>query len=272
MYVNPSIVYKGKGAAESKSFEIILTDINDILTTPNRNDGKVLMVGNYQWKPGKYATIIQVTNSKTTLPLASEGEEDNASINSLPEFTMAGSPLEGEELMANWLNRGIIAFVKVGACGDPNPFWRVYGSKCAPLTLMPEGQNDNDGTNLMFKFIQHTKTDMMPGRYTGTITLATATVIAADAETVNVVNGDGEYQLTNNTDATIITDLINAVTGGTYTLLGSGGTNPATIEASNANFLLAGAVDWQGLAGAKLTVKAYDAGGGDHIFVEHSRS
>ena len=271
MYVKPSIVKKGKGSAESKSFEIVLIDIDDILTSPLRDDGGVTMIGNYTMKPGTYVTKVQVTSSKTTLPLTSEGEEDNISISALPEFTVAGSPLEGEELIANWLNRGIIAAVYVGACGDANPFWRVYGSKCAPLTLMPEGQNDNDGTNLMFKFTQFAKSDVMPGRYTGTFTYATANAVAADSTTIDVENGTGEYQLEDNTGATVITDIINAVTGGIYTIIGSGGSNPATIEASNTNFLLAGAADWQGLSGATLTVKAYDVGGGDHMFVETDR-
>lgn len=272
MYTNPSLVKKGNGAAESKSFEIVLIDAADILFTPPRDANGIKMVGNFLLKDGAYVTKVQVTASKTTLPLSSEGEEDNISINALPEFTVAGSPLEAEELMQNWLNRSVIALVHIGACNDPNPFYRVYGSKCAPLSLLPEGQNDNDGTNLMFKFQQFTKSGIMPGRYYGTLTEATANNVAADATTVDVANGSGEYQLTDNTGATVLTDLVNAVTGQVYTLIGSGGSNPATIDAANANFVLAGGVDWQGLSGATLTLEAYDAGGGDHVFIEKSRS
>ena len=69
MYTNPSLVKKGKGSAESKSFEIVLIDIDDILTSPLRDDGGVTMLGNYVMKAGKYVTKVQVTSSKTTLPL-----------------------------------------------------------------------------------------------------------------------------------------------------------------------------------------------------------
>lgn len=271
-YVNPSLVKKGRGSAEGKSLLITLIDLSDVSIWPGRDDNKVKMLGNIVMKAGKYMTQIEVTPSKTNLPLGSEGEEDNASLNSLPEFVYPGSTLDIEELFANWLGRSVAVLVRVGACDGNDAFYRTYGTPCAPLSLFPEGQNDNDATNSMLKFQQFAKTDIMPGRYYGTLTLDTVNNVAADTVNVDVAAGDGQYQLVDNTGATVITDLINAVTGGSYTLLGSGGGNPATIEASNVNFLLAGAVDWQGLAGASITFKAYDAGGGDHVLIEQSRS
>lgn len=272
MYTNPSLIVKTSGAAESKSFEIILIDASDIQFTPPRDANGIMMVGNFVMKPGKYVTKLQVTSSKTSLPLASEGEEDNVSVNSLPEFSVPGSSLEVEEFMQNWLNRSVIAAVQVGACNDPNPFYRVFGSKCAPLTLLPEGQKDNDATISMFKFQQFAKTQLLPARYTGTFTEATANSVAVDATAIDITAGNGEYQLQDNTVATIITDMTNAVVGQVVTILGSGGANPATIESSNANFFLAGAVDFVGLAGAAITFKALDAGGGNFLFMEQSRS
>lgn len=271
-YVKPNIINKGQGSAESKSQEIILIDLADVLTWPSRNENGVVLVGNIAMKAGKYVTKMEVTASKTSLPLASEGEEDNVSVNSLPEFQFPGSTLDVEEFISNWLNKSMAVGVKVGACDGGTPFYRMYGSPCAPLSLLPEGLNNNDATAFMIKFQQFAKTRSLPGRYSGTFTFATVTTVSADATTVDVTNGSGEYQLQNNTGATVITDITNAVTGGVYTLIGSGGSNPATIEATNANFLLAGAVDWQGLSGATLTVRAYDAGGGDHIFVEEGRT
>lgn len=272
MYTKPSLIAKGNGGAEDKNYEVVLMDLNDVLTWPGRNENKVLMVGNIVMKPGKYVTKMQMTASKTSLPLASEGEEDNVSLSSLPEFSFPGSTLESEEFFANWLNKSMAVGVRVGACQGGTPFYRIYGTPCAPLSLLPEIQNDNDATASMVKFQQFAKTRNMPGRYTGTFTLATVNTVSIDATTVDVTNGGGEYQLQDNTEATVITDIVNAVTGETYTLKGSGGDNPATIEASNANFVLAGGVDWQGLSGATLTVRAYDVGGGDHVFVEESRS
>ena len=170
------------------------------------------------------------------------------------------------------MNRALIIGVKIGNCGDPNAFYRMYGNCAAPLSLMPEGQNDNDATAILMKFQQFAKTGVMPSRYYGTFTLATANAVVEDATTIDATPGTGEYQLVDNTEATIITDITNATTGGIYTIKGSGGDNPATIEASNTNFLLAGAVDWVGLSGATLTVEAIDVGSSDHVFVERSRT
>ncbi|MEX0273254.1 MAG: hypothetical protein AB3N16_02640, partial [Flavobacteriaceae bacterium] len=266
------IIKKGKGAAEAKNMEIVLIDAADLSAYPSRDDNGVKMTGNYLFKAGTYATKMQVTASKTSLPFSGEGEEDNVSLSALPEFQFPGSTLEAEEFVANWLNRPIIVAVKIGSCGDPNGFYRVYGSCAAPLSLVPEGVNNNDATSIMVKFQQFAKTGLMPGRYYGTFTFATSEAVAADTTEVDVSEGQGEYQLADNTAATVITDLINAITGGMYTLIGSGGANPATILANNTNFLLAGAVDWQGLAGTRITFRAHDAGGGNHVFVEESRS
>lgn len=272
MYVKPSLISKGKGAAESKNLEIVMMDLADVASEPSRDDKGIAMVGNYVMNANKYVTKLQTTISKTSLPVTSEGEEDNISISALPEFYFPGSTLEFEEFVQNWTGKSIVVGVQVGACNGGSPFYRMYGSKCAPLSLIIEKQNNNDGTGYLVKFQQFAKTDVMPGRYTGTFTLDTATTVAADATTVDVGNGDGEYQLTDNTGATVITDLTNAVNNGKYTLLGSGGTNPATIEATNTNFVLIGGVDWQGLAGTTITFNAIDAGGGDHVFIEVSRS
>lgn len=272
-YVKPSLISKGNGGSESKNFEIVVMDAADIVSIPARNSsGIALLGGNFVFADGKYATKLQVTSSKTSLPVTSEGEEDNMSISSLPEFSFPGSTLEIEEFIQNWTNKSIIVAVRVGACSGVSAFWRIYGSKCTPLNLIVEIQNNNDATMALLKFQQFTKSVDMPARYSGTFTYATANVVAADATAIDASNGSGEYQLADNTGATVISDITNAATGSVYTILGSGGTNPATIEASNTNFLLAGAVDWSGTAGATLTVEAIDAGGGDHVFVEKSRT
>ncbi|UOY07722.1 hypothetical protein L0P88_04025 [Muricauda sp. SCSIO 64092] len=272
MYTQPSLVSKGNGGSEDKQSEVIIINLADVANWPARNDNGVMMVGNITMKPGKYVTKMAMTSSKTSLPLASEGDEDNVSLNSLPEFSFPGWTLDAEELFQNFLNKSIAVGVRVGACGGDTPFYRIFGTPCAPLSLLPEGQNDNDATVLMVKFQQFAKTRNMPGRYTGTFTLATVNNVAADSTTVDVTAGEGEYQLTDNSVATVITDLVNATTGNRYTLLGSGGTNPATIQNANANFVLAGGVDWQALSGATITFEAIDAGSGDHVFVERSRS
>jgi len=271
-WIQPSLITKGKGAAQSKYFQIRIGFLKDVANYPTEIDGSVELSGNYVLQDGKYFTDLQVSASKTSLPTTGEGEEDNISLSSLPEFYAPGSSVVLENFIQNAIGESVIVFVRVGSCGANDSFWYQYGSCAAPLTLIPEGANNNDGTGYLLKFQQFAKTDKMPKRYYGTFTLATVTgTVAADATTIDVTNGPGEYQLADNTAATDITDLTNASNNAKYTVLGSGGSNPATIT-NGGNFILLGGVDWQGLAGTSITFNAIDAGSGDHVFIETARS
>ncbi|WP_378186883.1 hypothetical protein ACE939_00860 [Aquimarina sp. W85] len=272
-YVKVNIRKKpGGGAPQAKSQEVVVIDLADVAIWPSRDGKGVLMVGDIQMKPGKYATIIEATASTISLPVTSEGEEDAVSFTSLPEFSHPGSSLEFDEFITNMTNRNLAIGFKIGACDGDVPYYRFYGTPCTPLSLMVEGTNNNESTSNLVKFQQFQKSRSVPGRYSGTVTFATVNAVAADATTVDVAAGSGRYQLQDNSIAIGITDILNATTGLQYTLLGSGGTNPATIASSAANFILAGAVDWQGLAGTQITFEAIDQGAGDHVFVERSRS
>ena len=260
------------GAPQGKDPHIVVFDWNEVKTTPTRDANRIKMEGGFVFHVGKYAIKIEGTSSSISLPRTSEGEEDAVSFQALPEFSHPGSPLEIEEFFANNTNKPLGVAVRVGDCdGTEEPYYKVYGSRCNPLSLLVEGQDNNEGVKDMVRFQQFRRSATLPGRYYGNFTFDTAEVVPADATEVDVAAGTGEYQLQDNSVATAISNLVNAVHGGTYTLIGSGGTNPATI-ASGGNFILAGATDWQGLAGARITLKAYDQGAGTFVFFEQSRS
>ena len=271
-YVKLNINKPSGGAApQSKQAEVVIVDLADVATWPNRDSKGVVMSGSIVFAANKYAIKMQVTGSKTSLPLTSEGEEDAVGFTSLPEFQFPGNSVEFLEFISNWTNKNIAVAIKVGACDGGTPYYQVYGTPCNPLSLLIEGQNDNEKTASMVKFQQFTKSKVVTGVYYGTFTFDSATTVSADATTVDVTNGSGEYQLQDNTGATEITDLVNAAVGGVYTLIGSGGSNAATID-SGGNFFLTGGATWTGDAGATLTVRAHDAGSSDFFFVEVSRT
>ncbi|KAB8156157.1 hypothetical protein EZY14_002760 [Kordia sp. TARA_039_SRF] len=270
-YVIPDLIQKGDGGAESKSLEIVLIKATDIVSEPARDAGKVTMTGTYVVASDAYWTKLQVTNSKTSLPLTGEGDEDNISISTLPEFSYPGQTLEIEELLANYTGEGIVLGVKIGKCGSGDSYYKMYGSKCAPLTLIPEGTNNNESAMYLLKFQQFTKTKEIPGRYTGTFTFATPTVVPADTTEIDVSNGPGEYQLTENTQVTQITTLENAVAGEVYTLIGSGGSIPASIV-DDGTFILNLANGWGGIENATITFTAMMGGSGNMRFIEKTRT
>lgn len=269
--VHPKIGNKASGAPRGKDTEIVIFRWDQITSNNGRDARGVMITGNYAFGAGMYATQVYATSSSISLPRGIEGDEDKTAYSQVPEFAHPGSPLEIEELQFDLMNKPLGVAVRVGACDGETPYYKVYGSKCNPLRLIVEGQDDNEGVMDIMRFEMSRPSSVPPGRYTGTFTLDTATVVAADATAVDVSGGNGEYQLTDNTGATEITNLSNAVNGGKYTLIGSGGSNPATLDADGAFILLEDAA-WQGIAGARITLMAFDHGANGFKFIEHSRS
>ncbi|TQI72275.1 hypothetical protein JM79_3232 [Gramella sp. Hel_I_59] len=260
------------GASEGKDNHIVIWDWDDVKNAPGRDSKKIKMPGQFLFKENKYAILMYATSTTIDLPRSSDGEEDNISVTSLPQFRYPGSPLEIEEFFANWTGRSIGVAVKVGSCDGGEAFYRVFGTKCKPLSLMFEGQNNNDGTSDLVKFQQFGKSNLLPGRYYGTFTFDEAELVDQDTATPDVLAGSGEYQLQANTVPTAITALSNPVHGGVYTLIGSGGANASTIAAAEEKIFLLGGVDWTADAGARITLKAYEHTEGSFIFLEQARS
>ncbi|MBE7649319.1 hypothetical protein, partial [Tenacibaculum finnmarkense] len=249
--VRPRIGNTVSGAPQGKSTDVIIFDFEEIDKSkwPQRDAGGIRMVGDIDFLAGKYAQEVYATSSSISTPRTSEGDEDAVGFTGTPEFSHPGSSLEIEEFIYAKTNRPLGVAFKTGGCGGSAPYYVVYGSPCNPLGLLAEGQNNNDGVKDLMKFTQFRKADMLPGRYYGNFTKATANVVPADAEIIDVNAGPGEYQLTENSADKVISNITGATDGGVYTFKGSGGKNLSTIEATNANFILRG-VDWQGLAGS----------------------
>ena len=277
MYVKIDVLKPAKsspGGAESKDPNIVIVAVQDILNSPNRDSKGVRFGGLFVFKPGTYAIKIYATPSSIKQNKNADGDEDAVSITQGLEFSHPGDELEINEFEQNWIGKGAIAFIKTGACNGPT-YYKVYGSVCAPLQLKFEGQNDNDGTKNTLKFEAFKKTTNVPGFYFDTLTFdAVLSVIAVDLATVDVTPGNGEYQLTNGSVAPIpITDLVNGSHNDVVTLLGSGGTYPSTIAASEAKFVLANGADWTANAGESITFKGYKNGAtdADILWIEQSR-
>lgn len=270
--IRPKIGNIKSGAPQGKSTDVVVFDFADIDKSkwPQRDAGGIRMVGEIPFLPGKYAQEIYATSSSISTPRASEGDEDAVGFTGTPEFSHPGSPLEIEEFIYARTNKQLGVAFKTGGCGGSAPYYIVFGSPCNPLGLLVEGQNNNDGVKDLMKFTQFRKANMLPGRYYGNFPKATANVVPADATSIDVNAGPGEYQLTENSADKVISNITGASDGGVYTFKGSGGSNLSTIEATNANFILRG-VDWQGLAGSKITVVAFNKGG-QFVFFEQSRS
>ncbi len=253
----------GKGAA--RKAKVFLCALEDIEENGYVRSGNIVTALNF--KPGKYGIEIYADQKSIKTPTESTGEFNATSILQTVDFLHTGDHIDIRDCRSNWLN--VESMIVIDYCDGTTP--KIYGSLCSALGLEFKGEEDFEKTNSNFIF-----KSTLPGPdvadFTGTVTLDTVKgTAAADAATIDVAAGKGEYQLTSGASSAIpITALTNPVDGGVYSLLGSGGTHPSTIAAAG-NFLLKNGTTWTALAGSKITFKAFKDGASSYKFIEVSR-
>lgn len=263
--IKPTGIAPGKGG--DKKALITVFDFDDILTEAQRDSKGIVIAGSHVFKSGFYAIQIYATIDSIVNKSASEGDIDAEGIIQQADFAHPGSKKEIREFRQNWLNRNIGIIVEKCSSGEKDQ----YGTSCAPLRMNFDATDDKDGNKCVFTF-KSTNKGLDVAIYQGTITLDTVKdTVAADATSVDLANGEGEYQLTDNTVPTEITTCTNAVHNAIYTLLGSGGSIPATITKSN-DFILKDGVTWTGNANATLTFRAYKSDAAAWWFIELART
>jgi hypothetical protein len=262
-------VTKGQntGAGTDIKGKAYIFDWNEVIGGYNREDNGIEMLSNLQFQAGAFIQTIEFTKSTLKNSSKSDGDDDAKGIIQGCEFNHPGSSQEIREFRSHWMNKDIgIVYEHCNSDMDDD----LYGSPCAPLQMKFEATEDKDNNSTKFTF-ESTNKGPDVAIYKGTKNVGSPTVVAADTTDVDVSNGPGEYQLTDNTGATQLTSLANAENNGVYTLIGSGGNNPATI-ATGGNFILADGTAWTGIAGATITFRAFKDGAATWKFIEQSRS
>lgn len=260
------------GTRTNMSSFIAFVPISAIKSFPLRDSNGVKMVGNLILNEGAYVEKIYATPTSIKITKNADGEEDAVGWLNGSEFSHPGDELEISEFTRNRLNVPGVIVIGIDEHGIA-PFAKIVGSPSSPLTLKVEGQHDNDATKSMLKFEGLVKTKDVPYFYYGTLTEQTpVAVIAADATTVDVTEGSGEYQTTTGTtEAATIAVFNNVSEGDVITLKGSGGTYP-TMVAASANILLYNGASYTANANTSLTLTAFKNGDNSFAMIELSRS
>ncbi len=268
-YVKVSVAKPGSnlGVGGNKKAEIILFDMDDVLAYPARDGSGVVSTDNITFNPGAYMIKLYATQHTIEAGHKGEGDPDKKGVIQSVKFEHPGDENAILEFTANWMNRNIGIIIQ--RCSDTKK--KLYGTPCAPLQMVYDAKDTKDTNHTEFTFTSSQKGPIVCD-YQGSTTFDTVTgTAAADATTVDVTNGEGEYQLTNGTSAAAtITALTNAADGLVYKLLGSGGTHPSTI--TGGSFLLKNGTAWTALTGATLTVKCFKDGASTYKFLELSRT
>lgn len=271
-YVKLSVAKPGsnQGVGGNKKDKITVFDFDDVLNPfPARDSKGIVIDGNINFKSGAYAVSVYATLHTIKSNPKSEGDPDNKGTMQSVAFEHPGDELAILEFRSNWQNSNV--GIVVERCSDGRKM--LYGSPCSPLQMQWEQTDDKDKNATMFTFTSSQKGPDV-AVYNGTITLdSVAATVAANATSIDLTNGPGEYQLTDGTgSAAAITGCTNAVDNMTFSLLGSGGTNPSSIAAGATSFLLRNGTTWTAIAGSRITFKAIKDGAATYKFIEISRS
>jgi len=255
------------GAGGDKKDYILLFDMDDVVNMPQRDAKGVLQLGDIIFKPGAYMIKIYATRETIKVSSASEGDTDAMGIMQTLEFSHPGSSLEIKEFRANWLNRNAGAIIV--RCSSNRR--ELLGGQCAPLKMSFAAEDSNEKNATVFTFTSSLKGPEIAD-YQGSLTFAdVVAIVAADSTSIELTE-DGEYQLSDNSMATEIVEATGATDGMIFTLLGSGGNNPATIVQDGGDFVLKDGLMWTGIAGSRITFKAYKTGDTSFCFIEMSRA
>ena len=270
-YIKMGLTKPGRNAGVGGDHmdKITIFDLEDVLVYPARNAAGVVISGNFVMKPNAYMIELYATPSSINANIGTlEGEEDAEGFKQMVSFSHPGGTVALREFITNWASRncGII----IRHCSDSSK--TLFGTPCAPMRMKVESVDDKDSKKSTFTFEQSKKSGYVAASYEGTLTFADVTdTVAADETSIDLTAGEGLYQLTDNTVATVITTCTNAVEDMVFTLLGSGGDEPATITKAN-DFILRNGTTWTGLEGAAITFKAIKSDTAAWSFVELSRS
>lgn len=268
-YAKFDVLKPGNNAGKGSDIKgtAILFEWADVLSGYSRDDDGITISGNLVFKPGAFMQKLEFTKSTLKNTSKSDGDDDKRGIIQGCEFQHPGSAIDIRKFRSYWLNRdaGII-YDHCDPATDPD----LYGSPCNPMQMNFEAEESKDSVHTQFTFATVGKGNDV-AIYKGTNTYSTVELVDADVTAVDLTAGEGQYQLTDNTIATEIVGFTNAVDKMVFTLLGSGGVNPASITAAGVMALQAGA-SWSGVAGATITFRVFKDGAATFKYIEQSRT
>lgn len=248
----------GVGAAKTKDPNVHIIRAEDLQTYPVRDSKGVLMLGAFVPKSGKNFVSVYMTGVNQDENYETSGEVDAEQIMQKLIATHPGDELEAHEFYQN--NLGVDLIVVTGSCASSRK--TVFGTKCSPMRLKNNWQANKDKTGHTFTFEQIQGTRFVPGKFDGVLPVAapTATDVSID---MLIANGYQYKVEALDTTAAISLSDFDLLPGDVVTLIGSGGSDPATLSAGDlteATVLLADGTAWTALENATISLEVFDGG------------
>lgn len=247
------------GAYKAKKPNVTIVDADDVLTFPGRDSKGVNETGNYVLKTGAKMIQIYMTPETIEASYESEGPEDGKVFKQMFKGDHPGDELAIREFVQNWLGVPVIIFEE----NCRNATMNVYGTACSPLKLNPSFTSNKEGTKTTLTFEQPNPVEYVPGYYTGALTYADAHAEADENLALAVADGN-VYQLAAfAAGESLDIASIDHADGAIISLIGGGGTDPATLAAgaaTAATVILKDGAAWTALEDAVINLEVLDGG------------
>ena len=254
----------GAGAPKGKNPNATVVWVEDLIKEmfPNPNENGVMLVGNIPLKQNARMERIYMTDVTHKVTHKQEGDADAEGFMKAYEGSHPGDELEINEFIQNSLGEPFIIIYDV----DCNTgLKKVVGLPCNPLYLKSEFLDDNTAVKHTLVFEQRRRDRHVSKFYEGELSFAENFNVAdAEALALNVANGF-VMKLPVSNEVTVVAIATNTLPHKkVVTLIGSGGTNPATLSGgiSGPNTVIVdNGLVWEANNGAFINLQVYEGGG-----------
>lgn len=272
MYVRQNVTKgstPGSGAASPKDPNVAIYLAEDLISMPVRNARGVKAEGDFVTKPGKFPIYVYMTGVNQVLGFETEGDVDAEQIKPTITATHPGKRLEAFEFFQNHLGQDLI--IVTGDCSTPEKMY--WGSKCTPMRMKANFTANNEKTGFEFTFEQVQGSRFVPAIWEGNVTYDSPTATDVTLDLLVATGTQYEVESLDLTAAISVTS-IDLPAGALVTLIGSGGSDPATLangDLTGATAILKDGTQWVALDGATITLEVFDDGT-DIFLIERNRT
>lgn len=249
----------GSGAPINAGRFAYLALRDDLVSFPNTDANKVLLVGQPVFKEGKGLIPVYITSSTQEYSYESQGEQDSRSYKVKFMGTHPGTELEALEFSVNNLDKEFIVFIP-GCSSTDNTI--VLGRPCAPLIFKSTHKGGKDGKKFEFTFEQEIGSQFVYFIYNGPLPTQEQAYTEVDFTTaITQLSAVQKVKTTATAQALDITSLQDIIETqvtfiGQETLVAKAGTISEDL-AGDVMIITKDGLQWKAVSGATITFEVY---------------
>lgn len=211
-------------------------------------------VGNIPLLPGQVMHYFEAINDSIEEKSSGTKGDVTTEVKNSIVFTLGGNKKKAIEFMEQFAGEGFIIIYQMA---DDRKYY-ILGTDLKPMFLQAfERTNNKSQRSVQFTF--ENSSFQQVKEYVGSIVQAPDNILAANASALAITTADS-YKTGANTAATVISSIAGLSkndVGRVVTIVGGGGSNPTSIEAT-VNFILKEDETWRGTDGSSISLKVFD--------------